>query len=146
MNCPAKTDPVVSDGHNQNPDDLCSDLTTRNDLGKVANARLQREHRLSDPHDSTNAEIIAQTDAIEEDEIGRPPSKEGTRSLEEKDNWQSMSQQNIADGAHANGNPETPIWRGWLSRALKVPRTYCKFIGPGFMVSVVSHVKGDRFV
>ncbi|KAF2720151.1 natural resistance-associated macrophage protein [Polychaeton citri CBS 116435] len=50
MNCPSRTDtePVVEDGYNQSPNALSRDLTTRSDMNGVANARLQRGHRIDD--------------------------------------------------------------------------------------------------
>ncbi|KAH9203402.1 hypothetical protein DL95DRAFT_399370 [Leptodontidium sp. 2 PMI_412] len=39
MNCPSRTEEPEGDGFNQNPSSLSADLTTREDLNGIANAR-----------------------------------------------------------------------------------------------------------
>ena len=136
MNCPAKTEPILPDGHNQNPNALCSDLTTRNDLGKVANARLQREHRLDDPQGTIDTEIIAQAPSIEVDENGKTEGGDGARSEKEQEMDEFKSEQNVHCNVGSNPEPQRPLWTRPLRKALKMLRTYTKFIGPGFLVAV----------
>ena len=139
MNCPAKTDPVVSDGHNQNPNALCSDLTTRNDLGKVANARLRREHRLSEiqePLDEASIPPLPASESHEKPSLASNDVANSRKDSKEEEKSGSKSLENISLDADATPAPRLPIWRAWPSNMGRVLRTYCKFVGPGFMISV----------
>ena len=144
MNCPAKTEPIVGDGHNQNPNALCSDLTTRSDLGRVANARLQREHLLSDPKQPCDNEIIpAPPSTSEEQHDGERGGEHGEDygaglRTEEQEKKELESSSGAEHNAGREGRPQGP-WKKGSSKVLNVLRTYLKFVGPGFMVSVVSH-------
>ena len=138
MNCPAKTEPILPDGHNQSPNQLCSDLTTRSDLGRVANARLRRKHRLSDPEETLDAETIAPLASTEVREKAKPNTGDGAESQKEQANKDSKIEQNVQAMADINPSPQRPVWKGWLTNVFRVLRTYTKFIGPGFMVAVVS--------
>lgn len=134
MNCPAKTEPILPDGHNQSPNDLCSDLTTRSDLGRLANARLQREHRLSDPDGTSDTQIIPQppsSDVHEKDAEG-----DGCGAAEQKPSDEKHGE---ACRVAAEGDPEPrrPIVAQWVLKIARVMKTYTKFMGPGFMVAVV---------
>jgi metal iron transporter len=145
MNCPAKTEPIVSDGHNQNPYILCPELTTRSDLGKIANARLQREHSLRDPEDASNTEVMSQPPSKQENDNrmvagekvggGGGGGKVGVPQEQEKS---CSTVRNRGLFARPDGQSPKDIWRKWPSKVLKVLRTYLKFVGPGFMVAVVS--------
>ena len=137
MNCPAKTEPILPDGHNQSPNDLCSDLTTRSDLGRLANARLQREHRLSDPDGTSDTQIIPQppsNDVHEKDE-----SSGGGGGGEEKNYGNDATKSGATYQVGSDENPEAhrPILARWSFKVLKIMKTYVKFMGPGFMVAVV---------
>lgn len=132
MNCPSKTDPIVPDGHNQNPNDLSADLTTRSDLGRVANARKQREHTLSDPAQTPDAERIAHTDTIEPHEKTTDEPR-GSDGANEKD----PANASTATASHAaDPSPRQPFYHRYAHHLFKILRTYAKFIGPGFMISV----------
>ena len=138
MNCPAKTEPIVPDGHNQSPNELSSDLTTRSDLGRVANARFQREHRLSDPQEPVDPAIIAQPPLAEPHEKVKGRSGDCAESREEQEKNESRSENNVQRTVNQAQDPHTPVWRRWSLNVSRVLRTYTKFIGPGFMVAVVS--------
>ena len=58
MNCPSRTGGIVEDGVNQSPPPFAPDLTTRSDFGPIANARLQRDHRVG-IGEETDAEVLA---------------------------------------------------------------------------------------
>ena len=139
MNCPAKTEPILPDGHNQNPDELCSALTTRSDLGRLANARLQREHRLSDLDGVNDADIIAQP--LSPDVCERSEQGTGDGAVSEKEQEQEKTESNSTREGHTAANTNEGRQRSeakrWFSEPLRVLRTYIKFIGPGFMVAVV---------
>lgn len=137
MNCPAKTEPILPDGHNQSPNDLCSDLTTRSDLGKLANARLQREHRLSDPDETSDTQIIPQPPTDGVDERGISASSDG--GGDEKLGDVELKHAERFDVAEDDiPGPKTSILARWTLQIGKVIKTYVKFMGPGFMVAVVS--------
>ena len=143
MNCPAKTEPILPDGHNQSPNALSSDLTTRSDLGRVANARRQREHRLSDPQQPGDAEIIALPHSND------PPDNRHGKTGDGANDAADLRQEHekvglgserdaVGGGSTARRGTGPPIWRRWPARVFHILRTYCKFVGPGFMISVVS--------
>lgn len=140
MNCPAKTEPIVPDGHNQNPNDLSSDLTTRSDLGKLANARLQREHRLRDPQEPSDAEIIpeATVGEVEEKDIATSVEGEDGTHRSEQVPGEPMTHDRGAIPLTADEEPKVPFWKRWTRNTFQVLKTYFKFVGPGFMISVVS--------
>ncbi|KAK5174213.1 NRAMP-like transporter smf-3 [Saxophila tyrrhenica] len=135
MNCPAKTDPIVSDGHNQNPDVLCPELTTRSDLGRIANARKQRDYRLSDPQLSSNAEIIPQPPVGQTDNELMDGGDGGVVREEEHKKEEHNSEAN-GQGRDAGGRAPGSPWKRLGSKTLGVLRKYLRFMGPGFMVSV----------
>lgn len=137
MNCPAKTDPIIGDGHNQSPNALCADLTTRSDLGRVANARIQREHRLGDHVTPNDVEIIPQQPVSDVDlENGQLDGRDTVLAPENKEKSELASTHN-AEMTTSQGVTRQSIWQEWSGNTMRVARTYCKFIGPGFMVSVV---------
>lgn len=142
MNCPAKTDPIVSDGHNQNPDSLCSDLTTRNDLGRIANARLQREHRLSDPQISGEGEAIPQPPSDDKNLHTRKAEMVVTTGTQEENGACAGKTETTNTASHSRGfgwkMPRDYYWKRPVAKSLGVVRTYSKFVGPGFMIAVVS--------
>ncbi|KAI8934518.1 hypothetical protein NX059_008217 [Plenodomus lindquistii] len=132
MNCPSRTDPGFDERWNQNPSALNADATTRADLSHMANARLQRSHRIHpiDPlEDSTG--------------LTECPAAEG-------DGFKTMPvfEQSNVDGHGASLNRHsrgsiTSITKNLRSTISAVPGRlsrvllkYAKFIGPGFMVAV----------
>jgi metal iron transporter len=150
MDCPAKTDPIVSDGHNQNPNSLCADLTTNNDLGRIANARLQREHRLSDPPVSGNEEATPQPPSEDGYTPHRKAEMVGTVGSQEKSGVSGTEKMESNMPVSSNAAPSRRMpgdyWRRPAAKMLKVLRTYSKFIGPGFMIAVVStHLHPPRY-
>ena len=138
MNCPAKTEPILPDGHNQSPNDLCSDLTTRSDLGKLANARLQREHRLSDPDGASDEQIIPQPPSNDVHEKDAECNKVGGDEKKQSGEKHGEACQVAAEGAP---DPKRPIVVQWILKVARVMKTYAKFMGPGFMVAVVRLAK-----
>lgn len=138
MNCPAKTEPILPDGHNQSPNDLSSDLTTRSDLGRLANARLQREHRLSDPGGVSETDIIAQPPSPEVHGEPEPVAGDSPNSEKEQEKDEPEPKDNVKIVAETSADSRRPVWQSWYLEAWRVLRTYVKFIGPGFMVAVVS--------
>lgn len=136
MNCPAKTEPIVGDGHNQNPDVLCPELTTRSDLGRIANARKQtgRDHRLSDPQMSSDPDIIPQSLASQPDRVGAIDGA-GVVGVQEQEKG---GFRRVVNGLseRSRRRPPSGWWRGAATKAVGVLRKYLRFVGPGFMISV----------
>jgi metal iron transporter len=77
MNCPSRTEEPKGTGFNQNPSALAADLTTRQDLNGIANARVLRriasreiEHvveHLPDDGLKKNEEVMAKVALASED-------------------------------------------------------------------------------
>lgn len=139
MNCPSRVDPIIEDGYNQNPNALNADATTRADMDHMANARLQRDHRI-DPANGPTSEI-------------EPPNEQNTTEEEDKAiKLKALDEQGhvtVNKGKSPDSVAGTPSrgvaaraanWRttgrGFSKKALAVLRRYAKFIGPGFMVAV----------
>ena len=134
MNCPAKTEPILPDGHNQSPNDLCSDLTTRSDLGRLANARLQRQHRLSEPDGANDTQIIPQPPASDVHEKSESKVAVGGEEKEQGDPFKSDGRPVAPDG---DPDPRKNVLGRWTYKIGRILKTYVKFMGPGFMVAVV---------
>nr|POE74512.1 manganese transporter smf1 [Quercus suber] len=143
MNCPSKTDPVVDDGHNQNPNALSADLTTNNDLARIASLRLQHDHRLKDsdtPYLETRPSQESRENAFryrgggEKDAAG--PMAKTHASAGEK-----MLQDTFGSAIDQQPDPDdsdskAPFWKRSLIGAARILKRYAKFVGPGFMISV----------
>ncbi|KAF1997406.1 natural resistance-associated macrophage protein [Amniculicola lignicola CBS 123094] len=140
MNCPSRVEPDLLEGYNQNPSALNADATTRADLDHMANARLQRDHRI-DPADASNSEVEPSERQITEGE-------DSTLKLKALDGEGNVVVRNDKILSPSSSPPQGP---GGPSRALKsfrmtlrrfsdeatrVMLKYSKFIGPGFMVAV----------
>lgn len=140
MNCPSRTEPEIPDGHNQSPNALNADATTRADLGFVANTRARDDHRI----DCNNADDnmgITQRQASEEHGGSRLKAFAGLRRRSDaaKKSEPGNAQAAIRPSAIFGGNQEVahPKRRGGIfGRAIEVVRKYLKFVGPGFMVAV----------
>ena len=124
----------MPDGHNQSPNDLCSDLTTRSDLGRLANARLQRQHRLSDPDGTSDTQIIPQPPTSDVHEKDESKVEIGGEQKEQRNPFKSDTSQ-VATGG--DPDPKKPVLVRWTYKVGRVMKTYTKFMGPGFMVAVV---------
>ncbi|KAJ4295278.1 NRAMP-like transporter smf-3 [Kalmusia sp. IMI 367209] len=141
MNCPSRVDPIVPDGYNQNPNALNADATTNSDMSHVANARLQRDHRI-DPANgpATDMEQIEQH-ADENKGAARLKAldkSKGSIAVGEEKAHVSGAASEVERGAGGRG--QAPQWaatgRSVSRRTLGVLRKYAKFVGPGFMVAV----------
>lgn len=145
MNCPSRTDAIVEDGMNQNPNEFAPDITTRSDFGQIANARLQRDHRVG-VGESTDTD----TAAIEQ-QVAKGPDKNETSTIVEagEGGGDGGVQQTSGDGAwsperNSSNSPTAPTRRSFcippvnhfFHRAKSVLTKYGKFMGPGFMISV----------
>lgn len=140
MNCPSRTDPELPDGHNQSPNALNADATTRADLGFVANTRARDDHRI-DYHNADDNMGIDQRQVTEED--GGVGSKAfgglRRRSDAARKSEPGTAQAAIRPSAFFSVQQDIvhPKRRGGiLGGAIEVVRKYLKFVGPGFMVAV----------
>jgi len=144
MNCPSRTDAIVEDGMNQNPNEFAPDITTRSDFGQIANARAQRDHRVGVGEGSdTNTAALQQ-------QVTKGPDKNGTSTtVEAGEGGGGGVQQMSGDGAWSpernnSTAPTAPTRRPFCGtpvnhffhRAKSVLIKYGKFMGPGFMISV----------
>ncbi|KAG9230073.1 natural resistance-associated macrophage protein-domain-containing protein [Amylocarpus encephaloides] len=131
MNCPSRTEEPECDGMNQNPSSLSADLTTREDLNGIANARMLR--RIS------SSEIRG----MEEQEFDKtqPPEK-GTVAEKmaevEGDHGDGRGTGETGGSGHGviPGQPPHDRSKNLLWRAQKLAVTFARFIGPGFMIAV----------
>ncbi|KAK0905560.1 NRAMP-like transporter smf-3 [Friedmanniomyces endolithicus] len=145
MNCPSKTEPEVPDDWNQNPNDLNGDTTTRSDLSRIANARLQRDHRLRD-QDVAEVELVAMQQQTAEEGKGIHAGLPGIEDNDDErahETGEMMLEQTLGtadtpsgDNPSRHGSPKAPLWRRSLADCARVLLKYVKFIGPGFMISV----------
>lgn len=145
MNCPSRTDGIVADGINQNPPAFAPDLTTRSDFGQIANARLQRDHRVGiGEGDATDADLLASQ------QHSKGPNKNVTATVAEAGEGGGDGVPGRAgDGAvsplcSSSGStglpirqpPREPPFHRFFRRVKDILVKYAKFVGPGFMISV----------
>ncbi len=146
MNCPSRADDTIEhEGWNQNPSALAADLTTRQDLNGIANARAQRDH-LPDTSELSEG-------AIHCDYGVEPPGrlKEGSKldikSCQKSQVTQHLPPNNSVESrvrararslisTRASGPDHAGMLRGFARRSGQVLFKYSKFIGPGFLISV----------
>jgi metal iron transporter len=159
MNCPSRADPIHNEGWNQNPDALNADATTRADLNHMANARLQRDHRI-DPADDPTAEIETNEHGDLEGDGTMRLKELGGQGAVMAGNEKSQTAGSVGlparryyvcrPGGGAGRTPRmaTKDWSSGVSavfrRCIQVLRKYSKFIGPGFMVAVAYIDPGRR--
>ncbi|CAG8976061.1 hypothetical protein HYALB_00002339 [Hymenoscyphus albidus] len=133
MNCPSRTEEPEGTGYNQNPSSLSADLTTRNDLNGMANARVLR--RIS------SSEI--QTTEQEYDPNLPPPEKtlmvgvegegaRGSRGGGSGGGGDGGTGLHERDNDSSNRHPSPNLFM----KARKICITFGKFVGPGFMIAV----------
>ncbi|KAJ4991980.1 metal ion transporter metal ion transporter [Stagonosporopsis vannaccii] len=134
MNCPSRTDPDIPDTHNQNPNPLNADATTRADMGFVANSRARNDHRM---------ELWAADDglAVErrrvDEEVGGAGKGFGGRGSggEGRVDGEAAEEDGRLAG-FPGGGVGSKRRGGVFAGAVEVVRKYLKFVGPGFMVAV----------
>ncbi|OQO13213.1 hypothetical protein B0A48_01441 [Cryoendolithus antarcticus] len=113
---------------------MASDLTTRSDFGRIANARSLRSHRLDEKDQ----------DAPREESVTlRPPSLAGEKGegvSVKRDTGRSGGRGSTSPSVNDIGHPKplTPLdhLRSSARSLACILTKFSKFIGPGFMVSV----------
>lgn len=149
MNCPSRTDPEIPDGHNQSPNALNSDATTRADLGFVANTRARDDHRI-DCHNADDDLGIDHRQAAEEDGRSKPRAFGALRGRSDSARKNEPSNAQAAIRPSVIFSVEQDVVHpkrcgGIFGGAIEVVRKYLKFVGPGFMVAVAYIDPGKLF-
>jgi metal iron transporter len=135
MNCPSRTDPDYPEGWNQNPNALNADATTNADFDHMANAKLQRDHRI-DPADATTGVIEpTERDMTERPHNTKPFDGQRTAGTSGDNGSGTLIGSPPGDAGRGNKNWRMKIHE-FPRRGSRVLLKYAKFIGPGFMVSV----------
>jgi metal iron transporter len=133
MNCPSRTEEPEGTGFNQNPSSLSADLTTRNDLNGIANARALR--RIA----SEGAKSVVER---ERDEIAarkKETAEMAKVALTSIDSHVGQLSEIPSFGADGEGVKAFGVSKEWIVRLRKVLLNFSKFVGPGFMVLKTSN-------
>lgn len=135
MNCPSRTDEPEGTGKNQQPNALSADLTTRQDLNGIANARQLRK-RAGGGIDDTAEDRRGDEQNQDQQKDSGADVRAVVGSHSQHHVSQSMTPLDVddaQDGPSRGGNgPHSPM--KWLLNLREVMMTFGKFIGPGFMV------------
>ena len=151
MNCPSRTDePTAHDGWNQNPSELAADVTTREDLNGIVNLRTGQDSvkQADDTRIDSPLEIPDGYHRIADpDDIQSSHHRRGT--LRSSRTLKSISGVRSANTHVCHGSTEPRVEfsslesvssharpSNLLLRIWRIFAKFCKFIGPGFMISV----------
>ena len=148
MNCPSRTDePAPDQGWNQNPPDLAADVTTRQDLNGIANLRTRQDS------------VKEAKDTCRDSQLNGVDDHRPKADLEDKSSFRlrkgtSRSSPNLSPFAElppaithgsAQASDACPPFGNlsfrrrssqFVLRLWRILAKFCKFIGPGFMISV----------
>lgn len=140
MNCPSRTDEPEGTGFNQNPNALAADLTTRQDLNGRANSRLLRRIASADVEDAVEDEL---GDERERNALSGGNEKKGEGMLERTVTTRRASHVGrptetleVSEGAGGAGEDDSHFVK-YSRSAFEVLKKFGKFVGPGFMVSIL---------
>lgn len=144
MNCPSRTEEPEGQGYNQNPSALSAELTTREDMNGIANARMLRRIANSeveniverDPDDdvSTNRQSKVIAPATKASHVGESSGISSTFNILEGSG---------SDGRGGNSGGRNVSTR-WFDNVRNFFMTFGKFVGPGFMVCESRLSMNDR--
>ena len=148
MNCPSRTDePAADQGWNQNPPELAADVTTRQDLNGIANLRTGQDS-VKETKDTCGDSQLNEADDY------RPKADPKDRPSFRFRKGASRSSQNLSPfpqlppaNTHGSAQPSDaypPVGNffskrrssQFVLRLWRILAKFCKFIGPGFMISV----------
>jgi metal iron transporter len=134
MNCPSRNDETLGhDGWNQSPARLSADLTTRQDLNGIANAREQRQHG-SKPGDAEEEVRITEKHGDIPHDDNTVKGKRGEEVVVNTGKRFTDDQRSLGDN---NGPPgDLGFFQRYSQRGFQILAKYVKFIGPGFMIAV----------
>ncbi|KAF4553727.1 Manganese transporter SMF1-like protein 2 [Elsinoe fawcettii] len=136
MNKTSRTDePYEGDGMNQSPNMFSNDLTTNEDMNGISNSRTHREldDRIESTSERPDLNTINSTLDREKGNDAMLKHLAGSSTLSRRPSRATSSQLSIDHGSsgHKSNRPLSPF-----AKALKTVRTFGRFIGPGFLVSV----------
>ena len=148
MNCPSRTDESAAhDGRNQNPSELAADVTTRQDLNGIVNSRTGQDSATEAEDARGDSQMDGPSDYLriaDSDDTQSLRNRKGThtsisthtlRSFPDPQlaNTNSSSELEIDPVEHdsSHGRSSNLFHRIW-----RIIAKFCKFIGPGFMISV----------
>lgn len=137
MNCPSRTDEPEGTGMNQNPNALAADLTTREDLNGIANARLLR--RNSSEIERTAAEEPGDSLDDKNDPVAREVGVASRTTSEHR----GADPSNVFVGP--GGGNSARISQIFVN-ARDVVKKFGRFIGPGMMVSAFPNLARSRLL
>lgn len=139
MNCPSRTEEPVGQGYNQNPSALSAELTTREDMNGIANARILRRI------ESSEVENVAERDP-DDDVSAKRQTKVMAQVAKASHVGESSGMSstfNVLEGSGSAGGPGNGGGRNvstrWFDKVRNFFMTFGKFVGPGFMVCVSQH-------
>ena len=148
MNCPSHTDePAAHEGWNQSPSELAADVTTRQDLNGIVNLRTGQDsakeaedmrgdsqvdgpsvyQRIPDPGHALSFRHRKGTSRISHT-LESFPEPRPTSSHDSAEPREDLPSFGSVSPHKSSSNVFLRIWR--------ILTKFCKFIGPGFMVSV----------
>jgi metal iron transporter len=130
MNCPSRTEEPEGTGFNQSPRILAPELTTRQDLNGIANARVLRRIATGDIETVVDHVPDDQTKRKEEGSTIAKAARDESASFDVVD--QNGGDNDGRRGTHGG----LQISKQWFERLRKIIMTFGRFIGPGFMISV----------
>ena len=148
MNCPSRPDePAAHEGWNQNPSELAADVTTTQDLNGIVNLRTGQDsvkevedargdlqvdgssdyHRIADPDHTLSFRLHK----------GTSRSSHNVKSLTERRSAKTHGSAGPRDDlpSFRSVSPHERSSNSFL-RIWRILAKFCKFIGPGFMISV----------
>jgi metal iron transporter len=137
MNCPSRTEEHEGDGFNQNPSALSADLTTREDLNGIANARILRRLASSESEQAVehvpDDDVASRPNANVKGEAALTSQSEATRRGE---GTGVSSTFNVLEGGSGGGGhgPKRDMAMKWVKNIQNFCMTFGRFVGPGFMV------------
>lgn len=134
MNCPSRTEPDTPLEWNQNPNPLAE--TTRSDLGKVASARVQHDHKLKNKN-GANIELTEVGGSRDQQAVRRRSVASyggGSHSIATTGRGERMLEDTL--GTTPPSPTRLPFWQQPLDRIRKVIWKYIRFVGPGFLIAV----------
>ena len=152
MNCPSRTDEAAAhEAWNQNPSVLAADVTTRQDLNGIVNLRTGQNSVTEAEDGRGDSQKDGPSDyqpTVDSDNTVpfRVPFRRRKRTsrsshtlssfpepqiASDHDDAQSRNESPASGSAASNGHSFNLLLRIW-----KVFAKFCKFIGPGFMISV----------
>ena len=148
MNCPSRTDePPAHDGWNQNPSELAADVTTRQDLNGIVNRRTGQDSATEAEDARGDSQIDGPSDYLRltnPDETGSFRNRKGTRTSISTHTLRSFPDPQLANTNSSSEPEHDPVLHdssherssNLFLRIWMIIAKFCRFIGPGFMISV----------